>query len=131
MQRYAFLYILLGLVWLIAAMVFGIWLGATEHFAYGKSHAHMALVGFASSVLFGLIHHAFPVLSRSSMAMWQLVVYQIGAAILIAGKIVVDGGGAPTVVKVGSVVVLLGAVLMLVLFVARGRVEEGTAARAL
>ena len=130
MQRYAFLYILLGLVWLIAAMSFGIWLGATEHFAYAESHAHMALVGFASSVLFGLIHHAFPALSRSAMAMWQLVVYQIGAAILIAGKIVVDGGGAPTVVKVGSVVVLLGAVLMLVLFATKGRVVEGTAARA-
>lgn len=129
MQRFAFLYILLGLVWLIAAMIFGIWLGVAEQFDYAESHAHMALVGFASSVLFGLIHHAFPGLARSSLAMWQLVVYQVGAVILIAGKIIVDGGGAPTVVKVGSVVVLLGAFLMLVLFVARGR-EVESAARA-
>lgn len=127
MQRFAFLYILLGLIWLVAAMVFGIWLGAAEKFDYGESHAHMALVGFASSVLFGLVHHAFPALARSALAMWQLVVYQIGAAILIAGKIIVDGGGAPTVVKLGSVVVLLGAVLMLVMFATSARTEEGHA----
>ena len=49
------LYILCGFVWVVAAMVFGFYLGAAEQLQYSNTHAHAALVGFVLSILFGLI----------------------------------------------------------------------------
>lgn len=110
-------YILLGLVWLVAGMIFGAWLGATNHMNYANSHAHMNLLGFVVSVLFGLIHWATPNLSKSRLANPQFLIYEIGAVTLVFGKIMVDANGAenPALI-VGSVITIIGAALMLVIF---------------
>ncbi len=110
-------YILLGLVWLVAGMIFGTWLGATNQTNYTNSHAHMNLLGFVVSVLFGLIHWAYPNLSKSRFANPQFLIYEIGALILVIGKIMVDTNGAenPALI-VGALVTIIGAALMLVLF---------------
>ena len=109
-------YFLLSLLWLIAGMVFGIWLGATEHFKFAESHAHMALVGFVVSAIFGMMYRFYPAMKQSGLAAWQLWVYQIGAVVLVAGKITVDAGGSPTLVIAGSFIILAGVVLMLYIF---------------
>ncbi len=110
-------YILTGLIWLLGGMAFGMYLGATGQFNLANSHAHANLVGFVASTLFGLIYRFFPAMKSSKLAMPQFWIYQIGAALLVAGKIVVDDGGADALVKLGSVVVTTGAILMLVVFV--------------
>jgi hypothetical protein len=117
-------YFLLSLVWLVAAMVFGIWLGATEQMNYGESHAHMALVGFVVSAIFGILYRFYPAMGASQLARYQLWIYEVGAVILVAGKIRVDAGGGPSVVIVGSLVILAGAALMLYIFA----MKRGTAA---
>ncbi len=109
-------YFLLSLIWLIAGMVFGIWLGATHQMNFAESHAHMALVGFVVSAIFGIMYRFYPAMGQSRLAPFQLWIYQIGAVILVAGKITVDAGGSDTLVKAGSLVILLGAVLMLWVF---------------
>jgi hypothetical protein len=112
-------YFLLSLLWLIAGMVFGIWLGANEKFNFAESHAHMALVGFVVSAIFGIMYRFYPSMAESRMAPYQLWIYQIGAVILVAGKIRVDAGGGPGVVIAGSFVILIGALLMLYVFAAK------------
>lgn len=113
-------YILFGLVWLVLGMVFGIWMGVAQKFTFANSHAHMNLVGFTISVLFGLIHRQYPGLGESRLAGAQFGIYQLGAVLLVAGKMMVDGGGGDGLVKAGSVVVLAGAALFLWMFAARG-----------
>ena len=110
-------YILLGLIWLLAGMAFGMYLGATNQLNFANSHAHANLVGFVASTLFGLIYRFFPAMKSSKLAMPQFWIYEIGAVLLVAGKIVIDDGGSDGLVKFGSVVVSAGAVLMLVVFV--------------
>ncbi|NMD09349.1 MAG: hypothetical protein GYA66_15370 [Phyllobacteriaceae bacterium] len=121
MQRLDRNYILLGLVWVIAGMVFGIWLGASNHLNYANSHAHMNLLGFVTSVLFGLLHWAYPALAKSSLAIWQFAIYELGVALLVIGKILVDGGQQTLFLEVGSRVTIAGALLMLVMFFRSGR----------
>lgn len=116
MQRLDRNYILLGLVWVIAGMVFGTWLGASNHMNYGNSHAHMNLLGFVASVLFGLLHHAYPALRNSKLAVAQFAVYEVGVLLLIIGKILVDGGQETLFLQVGALVTILGALMMLILF---------------
>ncbi len=109
-------YILLGLVWLICGMIFGMWLGASNQMNYANSHAHANLLGFVTSVLFGMLHNAYPALGKSRLALPQLVIYQVGALMLVTGKVLVDGGVESPLLIAGSLVTVLGAILMLVMF---------------
>jgi peptidoglycan/LPS O-acetylase OafA/YrhL len=116
MQRWDRNYILVGLAWIIVAMVFGTWLGASNHVNYANSHAHIGVLGFVTSVLFGLLHWAYPVLGRSSIAMWQFAIYEVGVLLLIIGKVLVDGGMETLFLQIGSLVTILGTAMMLWMF---------------
>ncbi|MGN6582517.1 MAG: hypothetical protein ACTHJV_02300 [Rhizobiaceae bacterium] len=122
-------YLMLSLLWLIAGMVFGIWLGASAHFGFAESHAHMALVGFVVSAIFGMMYRFYPTMKQSRLATWQLWIYQLGAVLLVAGKITVDAGGGPALVIVGSLVILAGVLLMLYVFATKRAEAASPAAR--
>jgi peptidoglycan/LPS O-acetylase OafA/YrhL len=119
MTRVDDVYIGLGLVWLLAGMVLGAWLGAAGQFQFTNTHAHMNLVGFVISVAFGLIYRGYPAMKRSRFAWPQLALYQAGAVLLVGGKAILDSGGSLTMVKIGAAVIILGVVAMVALFVAR------------
>ncbi len=122
MQHYDRNYILLGLCWVIVGMIFGIWLGSTNQMNYANSHAHIGLLGFVASVLFGLLHWAYPALGKSRLATPQFVIYQLGIVILIVGKIYSDQGAVILPILIpGSLITVAGAALMLVMFAKHGR----------
>lgn len=119
MRRIGDLYVLVGLMWLVLGMVFGIWMGITNHLNFANSHAHFNLVGFVASVLFGLVYRQYPQMALSRLAVAQFWIYEVGAVALVAGKATLDGGGSDTLVKIGSIVVVGGALLMLWIFASR------------
>jgi hypothetical protein len=125
MQNLSRNYILLGLVWLICGMVFGAWLGASGHPNYANSHAHMNLLGFVASVLFGLLYWAYPSLATSRLAVPQFITYQLGTLLLVIGKILVDGGTDTLFLQIGAIISIIGAALMLMIFA-----QDGARARA-
>jgi hypothetical protein len=121
MQRFDRNYILLGLVWVMVGMIFGTWLGASNHLNYANSHAHANLLGFVTSVLFGLLHWAYPALARSRLALAQFVIYEVGVLVLVIGKVYVDGGTPIEPLLIGgSLITMVGALLMLVMFAKHG-----------
>jgi len=124
MQRLDRNYILIGLCWVIVGMIFGAWLGASHHNNFANSHAHLNLLGFVTSVLFGMLYWAFPAMAKSRAAMWQFVIYELGVVILVIGKIMVDNDGSETMfLQVGSVLAIVGAAMMLWLFAARSNAK--------
>ena len=115
-------YIIVGLIWLLIGTVFGAWLGATQHMNFAESHAHLNLLGFVVSTLFGLIYWAYPKLANSKLALWQFITYEVGIVILLLGKVMVDADGTATpLLSIGSSVTIIGVALMLYLFAAKGR----------
>jgi peptidoglycan/LPS O-acetylase OafA/YrhL len=116
MQRLDRSYILVGLAWVIIGMIYGAWLGASDHLNYANSHAHLNLLGFVTSVLFGLLLWAYPRLRESALAFWQFVIFQIGVVLLVIGKVLVDGGTSTPFLQIGSIVTIIGAALMLWMF---------------
>lgn len=110
------LYIMTGFVWLIFGMVFGIYLGVTEQLNFSNSHAHANLIGFVISILFGLLCRNWPALLASKLALLQFLLFEIGAVLLVAGKYNIDGGGKGVLTAPGSIMVVLGALLMLWIF---------------
>ena len=112
-------YVATGFGWLIFAAGFGTWLGASGHFNFSESHAHIGLLGFVASMLFGLVHRGWPELRERTLAIVQFAVYEIGAIVLIAGKIMVDATGVPNaLLMIGSPIVIGGVILFLWLFLA-------------
>ncbi|NDW03554.1 hypothetical protein [Jiella pacifica] len=112
-------YVAAGFGWLIFAAGFGTWLGASGHFNFSESHAHIGLLGFVASMLFGLVHRGWPELRERTLAVIQFAVYEIGAIVLLAGKIMVDATGVPNaLLMIGSPIVIIGVVLFLWLFLA-------------
>ena len=119
MQRLDRTYIIVGLSWVIVGMIYGAWLGASHHNNFADSHAHINLLGFVTSVLFGMLFWAFPTMAKSRAAMWQFLIYEVGVALLIIGKIVVDANGSETLfLQVGATLTIIATALMLWLFVA-------------
>ena len=60
-------------------------------------------------MLFGLVHRGWPDLRRSRLALPQLVVYEVGAVVLLAGKIMVDATGEPNMLLMtGAPIVIVG-----------------------
>jgi len=117
MQRIDRNFILVGLLWVIAGMIYGAWLGASHHNNFANSHAHINLLGFVTSVLFGVLYWAYPAMAKSRLAIWQFAIYEVGVALLIIGKILVDNDGSETLfLQIGSVVTIIGTVMMLYLF---------------
>ncbi|WAP69592.1 hypothetical protein [Jiella pelagia] len=112
-------YVATGFGWLIFAAGFGTWLGASGHFNFSESHAHIGLLGFVASMLFGLVHRGWPELRERTLAIVQFAVYEIGAIVLLAGKIMVDATGVPNaLLMIGSPIVIIGVILFLWLFLA-------------
>jgi peptidoglycan/LPS O-acetylase OafA/YrhL len=109
-------YVRTGLIWLVLGMVYGIYLGITDQLNLANSHAHANLLGFVTSCLFGLLHRNWPDMRRGRLAVPQFWIYQVGVVLLIAGKVVVDMGGTPGLAAIGSIVVVLGTALMIVMF---------------
>ena len=120
MQRLDRNYILVGLSWVIVGMIFGTWLGASDHLNYANSHAHANLLGFVTSVLFGLLHWAYPALGKSKVAFWQFAIYEVGVLLLVVGKVLVDGGTQTPLLPIGSIITIIGASVMLYMFATNG-----------
>jgi len=121
MQRLDRTYIIVGLCWVLVGMVYGIWLGASHHNQFANSHAHINLLGFVTSVLFGMLYWAFPAMAKSRAAMWQFLIYEVGVALLIIGKILVDQDNTNETpfLQVGSILVIIATAVMLWLFVTK------------
>lgn len=114
------LYILAGFLWLVTGMIFGIYLGITDQLQFSNSHAHANLLGFVISVLFGLIYRNWPVLLSSRLAWLQFALFEFGSLVLVAGKFDIDRGGAGALAPPGSVLVVLGTLMMFWMFATAG-----------
>lgn len=110
------LYILTGFLWLIAGMIFGIYLGITDQMQFSNTHAHINLLGFVLSALFGLLHRNWHAMMASRLALPQFALFQIGSLVLVAAKYDLDGGGGGMLAPPGSVLVVLGTLLMVWMF---------------
>jgi len=110
-------FIRIALIYLLAGMAFGIWMGISKSFNYSPFHAHVNLVGFALMTLFGLIHRAWPELRRGRLSAWHFWLHNLGTLVFVIGLYIVNGDPAQeTLVIVGSLIVLLATILFAILF---------------
>jgi putative solute:sodium symporter small subunit len=111
-------FLVCALLYAIAGMSLGIYMAATDNHGELVAHAHILLVGFVVSFIYGIIHKLWLAQPNSAVANLQFYIHQAAALILSVGLTLLYGRVVPAEKLVpaltgGSLAVLIGAVMML------------------
>ena len=115
-------FILTSLGYAILGMLLGIVMAASKDHGQMVTHAHIMLVGFVVSFIYGLCHKLWLNNITTKLAVIQYYVHQIGALVLLIalflyyGKFVTLETIDP-VLALSSITVFIGMILMKILFI--------------
>jgi hypothetical protein len=118
------------LVWALGyaalGMALGLYMAASENHGELVTHAHILLVGFVLSLIYGIIHKLWLDKPNRAVANIQFVLHQASAAGVSVGLFLLYGGivSEPTlspVLGIASTGVLLGTLLMLYMVLRTGK----------
>lgn len=122
-------YLVWALSYAAVGMSLGIYMAASHDHGQLVTHAHVLLVGFVLSLVYGIIHRLWLDAPRRAIAATQLVLHQAAAITLCAGLFMLFSGKVPAgkvepVLGLGSVGVLSGLLLMLYMVLRSGTVRS-------
>lgn len=110
-------FLVLGLVWLLAGMALGEHMGRTQDHGQMPTHAHMMLVGGVLSILWAMIYRTWQV-KQGFVALIHLVIHQLGTAVMIYALYGIYGSGDADalgpVAGISAMAIILSTVMMLV-----------------
>lgn len=118
-------YLVWGLSYAAVGIVLGIYMAASHNHGELVTHAHILLVGFVLSLVYGLVHRLWLTRPNRRVATIQFVVHQAAALTLSVGLFLLYGNLLPAdkldpILGAGSVAVLLALLLMLYMVVSAG-----------
>lgn len=108
-------YVVIGALWLLIGMILGIVMGASHNFQLMPLHAHINLVGFACHSIFGLVYRQWPAMKGSGLAPLQFWIFVLATPITLLGLYFTLSGGPELPTIVGSLGLVLGAILFFVM----------------
>jgi hypothetical protein len=122
-------YLVWSLCYAVAGMTLGIYMAASQNHSELVTHAHVLLIGFVVSFLYGLIHKLWLRQPPRALANFQFVLHQAAALTVSVGLFLIYGNYVPAasaepIPAAGSVGVLLGMLLMLYM-VLKSRAADG------
>ncbi len=114
-------FIVTALGYAILGLALGIYMAATKNHTQLVTHAHIMLLGFVVSFVYGIIHKLWIAGQFASMAKTQFFLHQIGTVIVIVGLFLLYGNFLADAVigpilGIGSILVFIGMILMKVLY---------------
>ena len=112
-------FLIMGTVYLLIGVGFGMHMGASEDFTLAPLHAHINLLGFVLMTLFGLGYRVIPGMADGALAKAHFWLHQAGALVLMVGLFMIFTGrtapGLPVpIMPIAEVLVFLGVVLWFV-----------------
>jgi hypothetical protein len=114
-KAYDSIYVVIGALWLVTGMTFGIVMGASHNFGMMPIHAHINLVGFACHSIFGMAYRQWPAMKTSGLAPLQFWIFVLATPTTLLGLYFTLTGGPLLPTIAGSMALLLGAILFLVM----------------
>ncbi len=115
-------YITTALGYAIIGMMLGIYMAASKDHGHMVTHAHIMLIGFVVSFIYGLCHKLWLNNTSSKLATVQFYIHQLGAIGIVVGLFLLYGKHVELetidpVLAVSSIIVLTGMILMKVMFI--------------
>lgn len=109
LNRMSALWARTALLWFIATMGFGLYLGVTQQFGMSSPHAHMGLLGWVSSALFAFLYSFCGADDRPRFANAHWAVHNLGVTTMVVSLfLTVRGTDAGPFIGLGGLVVILG-----------------------
>jgi hypothetical protein len=101
-------WIVIALIYLVAAVSLGVVMGASHDFRLKTVHVHANLLGWVSMALMGLVYRLYPSAAASRLASWHFALYQLALPAMLGGlaALMLGQPGAEPVVGIASVVML-------------------------
>jgi hypothetical protein len=113
-----------ALLWFLATMIFGMYLGMTQQFGMSSPHAHMGLLGWVSSALFAFLWSFAAADDRPRLAPVHWAVHNVGVATMVAGLyLTLKGRDMGAMIAGGGFVVVLATLALAVMLWPRLRVR--------
>ncbi|WP_040670187.1 DUF4084 domain-containing protein [Rhodanobacter fulvus] len=124
-------YLVWALGYAVVGMGVGIYMAASKNHAEYVAHAHILLVGFVVSLVYGLIHRLWLHQPRRAIAQVQFVLHQAATVVLLAGLLLLYGNAAPEAalepfLGIGAIGVLLAMLLMILMVIKYAAAAEVT-----
>ena len=119
-------FVLTSLGYAILGLALGIFMAASHNHGQLVTHAHIMLIGFVVSFIYGLCHKLWLNNITSKLAVAQFYIHQVGTFIIVIGLFLYYGQFVTLetidpVLAVASITVFIGMVLMKVLFIKSAR----------
>src|SRR5215469_963336 len=127
-------YLIWALGYAAVGISLGLYMAASKNHGELVAHAHILLIGFVLSLVYGIIHKLWLDKPNRAVANTQFVVHQAAAAVVSVGLFLLYGGivsqsTLDPILGIASAGVLLGMILMLCMVMRVGRgnvVTEGS-----
>jgi len=114
-------YVANALLWAIAGMLLGLYMGIAADNKLLVMHVAMMLTGFVTLAIYGMLYRLWPALKKLPLARIQFWIAVLGAAGIIVGSYFFATNGSVPLAAGASVVFIVSAVLMAWLFMAKAR----------
>ncbi|MFD1863590.1 cbb3-type cytochrome c oxidase subunit I [Planococcus chinensis] len=85
-------FIKIAAIYLLIGISLGIYMGIVEEFEYTPVHAHINLLGWATTGLFGVIYHVLPEAGNSKLGKAHFWLHNIGSFLVLFGMILFVNG---------------------------------------
>ena len=110
-------FILSALGYALVGIALGIYMGATNNHGQFVTHAHIMMVGFLLSFIYGLCHKIWLGSSKLKLAKVQFYIHQVGSLVLLTCLFLLYGNfvaaeNLDPFLGVSSVAVFIGVVLI-------------------
>lgn len=110
--------IVCAMSYIVVGMGLGVYMAATQSHGQHVTHAHLLLVGFVTSLAYGVIHKLWLDASRRTLAWVQFIAHHAGAVGMCTGLFLLYGGFVQAerlepLLGAASMGILLGAAAML------------------
>ena len=109
--------VLCAMVYAIAGMGLGMYMAASQNHGQHVTHAHILLVGFITSMVYGVVYKLWLQAAKPILAWVQFMAHQLGVLGMCGGLFLLYGDFVPPpllepMLGVASTAVLLGAATM-------------------
>jgi hypothetical protein len=127
-MRYDRKYLVWALSYAVTGMCLGIFMAASHNHAQHVTHAHIMLVGFVVSLIYGVIHRLWLGECSATLARVQFIAHHAGAIAMFTGLLLLYGGvmaeaRVEPLLSAASISVLSAAIVMLVMAVKANRIH--------
>ncbi|HWG70817.1 MAG TPA: hypothetical protein VN692_15490 [Steroidobacteraceae bacterium] len=118
-------YLVWSLSYAAVGLALGIYMAASENHAELVTHAHILLIGFVISFVYGIIHKLWLAKPGRAVANFQFVLHQAAAVTISAGLFLLYGNMVPAsklapILGIASAGVMLAMLLMLYMVIRFG-----------